>query len=210
MHTPTVLGKDIDRPKINLPKHKDTNSAYPSYNLGKYIIELHHESFPVIYKKSGTVHQPQRTRWMMHIIQEETKQVMLEQPIRHDTIFERDPVLKDQIRIVVDKKELLKIKLEDSQKLNYFLADVEKLKNPEAQKFKQKYGDINTYTDEINSNEDTYYFVSVLRNKRDLSYARGSVVKAMSIASKYRWVVLYSHLTYLDLLNHLVKFLTKL
>jgi hypothetical protein len=69
-----------------------------------------------------------------------------------------------------------------------FLEDVEKLKDPEIQKFKDKNGDIDSYTENINSNNDTYFFVSVLRNKRDLSYARGSIVKSMSIASKYRYV----------------------
>lgn len=95
------------------------------------------------------------------------------------------------LKVTVDKKEVLKIRFHDGSRIGDLLADIEKLKDPEAQKFKAKNGDINTYTENINSNEDTYYFVSVLRNKKDLSYARGSVVKAMSIASKYR----YSHLT---------------
>ena len=48
---------------------------------------------------------------------------------------------------------------------------------------------MSTYAENINSNNnENLFFVSVLRNKRDLSYARGSIVKAMSIASKYRYV----------------------
>jgi hypothetical protein len=106
--------------------------------------------------------------------------------IRHDTNVELDEEEKNILKITIDKKEVLRIRILDGSKINELLADIEKLKDPEAQKFKAKNGDINTYTENINSNEDTYYFLSVLRNKKDLSYARGSVVKAMSIASKYR------------------------
>lgn len=111
----------------------------------------------------------------------------MEQPIRHDTIIERDEIHNDHLVITVDKKEVINIKLEDSPKLTTFINDVQKLKDADAMRFKEKYGDINTYAENVNSNDDTYYFISVLQNKRDLSYARGSVVKAMSIASKYRY-----------------------
>lgn len=122
----------------------------------------------------------------MKIIKEETKEVIIEQPIRHDTTIERDEIYKDHLVITVDKKEMINIKLEDTPKLTTFINDVQKLKDADALRFKEKYGDINTYAENVNSNDDTYYFISVLQNKRDLSYARGSVVKAMSIASKYR------------------------
>lgn len=111
----------------------------------------------------------------------------MEQPIRHDTTIERDEIHNDHLVITVDKKEVINIKLEDSPKLTTFINDVQKLKDADAMRFKEKYGDINTYAENVNSNDDTYYFISVLQNKRDLSYARGSVVKAMSIASKYRY-----------------------
>ena len=78
--------------------------------------------------------------------------------------------------------------MENSPKLDTFLTEVTKLKDPEAQKFKSKYGDIDTYAENINSNDDTYFFINVLQNKRDEGYTRGSVVKAMSLASKYRYV----------------------
>lgn len=58
----------------------------------------------------------------------------------------------------------------------------------------------------MNSNNDTYFFVSVLRNKRDLSYARGSIVKAMSIASKYRYVEAFHGLVDQALTDYLEEF----
>ncbi|CAI2362455.1 unnamed protein product [Moneuplotes crassus] len=68
--------------------------------------------------------------------------------------------------------------------------------SPDSHKdrFREKQGEISDYVESINSNNDTYFFVSVLRNKRDLSYARGSIVKAMSIASKYRYVEAFNGL----------------
>jgi hypothetical protein len=97
-------------------------------------------------------------------------------------------MFQDHLVIIVDKKERIKIKIDDEAKMLDFLEDVQKLKDLETQKYKDNNGEIDSYTENINSNNDTYFFVSVLRNKRDLSYARGSIVKAMSIASKYRYV----------------------
>jgi len=49
--------------------------------------------------------------------------------------------------------------------LNLNLDDLHKSKDPEDMKFQDKHGNINSFTENINSNNDTYFFVSVLRNK---------------------------------------------
>lgn len=65
------------------------------------------------------------------------------------------------------------------------MVDIKKLIDPEIRKIKSKHGDITEFIDGITCNDDTYYFLNVFKNKRDLSYVRGSIFKAMSIASRY-------------------------
>lgn len=83
MKTSQLLTKETSKPMINLPKHKETNSMTSRYNLGKYLIEIN----------SHVGHQVQTSEYDMKIIKEETKEVVFEQPIRHDTIIEKDEII---------------------------------------------------------------------------------------------------------------------
>ena len=117
---------------------------------------------------------------------EDTREVLFDHVIRHDTCFKRDRNDTNILIISADSQEIFKVKLDDTSNLDKFIYDVEKLVDPEVAKIKGKFGDINDFTENINSKNNTYYFISVFKNKKDLSYARGSIVKAFSIASKYR------------------------
>lgn len=86
----------------------------------------------------------------------------------------------------MDGQQIFKLKVSDDENLDEFISSMKKLADPEIVKMKERYGDINSFTESINSNSSTYYFISVFKNKKDLSYARGSIVKAMSIASRHR------------------------
>ena len=119
-------------------------------------------------------------------MKEDTREVKFEGVIRHDTIFERDKNDRNTLIISSDNQQIFKIKLDDSSNLTKFIYEIERLADPEVVRIKERFGDINAFTESINSKNNTYYFISVFKNKKDLSYARGSIVKAFSIASKYR------------------------
>lgn len=131
-------------------------------------------------------HSPQSLEWSLKIMREDTREVLFDNVIRHDTVFERDKYDRNTLIISSDNQEVFKIKLDDTSNLNKFIYDVERMVDPEVTRVKGRFGDINSFTEGINSKSSTYYFISVFKNKKDLSYARGSVVKAFSIASKYR------------------------
>ena len=93
-----------------------------------------------------------------------------------------------------------------------FIDDAEKLIDPKLKQMIIDNGTMDQFIDSINCNQATYYedsdkgkvaylhclkynldlvyyFLNVFKNKKDLSYARGSIFKAMSVASKYPFVL---------------------
>ena len=81
------------------------------------------------------------------------------------------------------------INIVDDNELEQFLSDIQKHIDPEILQMKDKHGDINEFINSVTCDDDTYYFLNVFKNKRDLSYTRGSIFKAMSICSKHSFLL---------------------
>jgi uncharacterized protein YdcH (DUF465 family) len=143
-----------------------------------------------------------------YIIIKFREMVVIDQVIQNDTIIQKDDLDPDVLNISNDEGKIISIRLGNSDEFSNLLSDLNYLKDSEFVKLKSKYGTLDSYVNNLGykyteSSEvsairrkkgqkqglkNTYYFINVLKNERNLSYERGSVVKALSIASKYKYV----------------------
>ena len=126
--------------------------------------------------------------------------MILEQVIRHDIKFDYDETVDSVIRIFTDSHGQIGIEIEDRKKRNEFLKAIDNIKNPEIEKFISEFGDINTFVKRQNETEDQLYILSIMMNRQDEQFRRGSVVKAIAIVSKYRFVESFKRIVH-DSLN---------